>query len=77
MEELGITLCNMKLSIMDPVPVILFDTEKKGLFWAGIKEQIDLMVTMKRAPEWVRGNLIMTDDPDEVIDAYRSKLHLF
>lgn len=77
LEELGITLCNMKLSIMDPVPVILFDTEKKGLFWSGVKDQIDLMVKMKRAPVWVRDNLVMTDDPDEVIDAYRSKLHLF
>jgi predicted Rossmann-fold nucleotide-binding protein len=77
LEELGITLCNMKLSIMDPVPVILFDTERKGLFWSGIKDQIDLMVKMKRAPEWVRDNLIMTDDPDEVIDAYRTRLHLF
>lgn len=77
LEELGITLCNMKLSIMDPVPVILFDTERKGRFWSGVKEQIDLMVKMKRAPIWVRDNLVMTDDPDEVIDAYRSKLHLF
>ncbi len=77
LEELGITLCNMKLSIMDPVPVILFDTEKKGQFWSGIKDQIDLMVAMKRAPGWIRDNLIMTDDPDAVIDAYRTRLHLF
>ncbi len=35
LEELGITLCNMKLSIIEPVPVILFDTENGGSFWHG------------------------------------------
>ena len=40
LEELGITLCNMKLSIMKPVPVILFDTEGGGAFWSGMETQI-------------------------------------
>jgi len=77
LEELGITLCNMKLSITDPVPVILFDTETQGAYWTGIKHQIDEMIRMNRAPEWIKENLIMTNDPQVVIDAFRSKLHLF
>jgi len=77
LEELGITLCNMKLSISDPVPVILFDTETKGAYWAGVKTQIDEMIRLKRAPEWIRDNLILTDDPQVVVNAYRDKLHLF
>ena len=39
LEELGITLCNMKLSILDPVPVILFDTEGNGDYWTGIENK--------------------------------------
>ncbi|MDD2388753.1 MAG: LOG family protein [Desulfobacterales bacterium] len=77
LEELGITLCNMKLSIMDPVPLILFDTEGNGSFWQGMETQIDEMIRRNRAPAWIRDNLVITDDPDVVIQAYRSRLQLF
>jgi predicted Rossmann-fold nucleotide-binding protein len=77
LEELGITLCNMKLSIMEPVPVILFDTEGGGSFWSGMETQIREMIRRGRAPEWVGDNIVITDNPAEVIDAYRNKLHLF
>jgi hypothetical protein len=42
----------------------------------GIKQQIDEMVRMNRAPEWIRDNILITDDPQEVIDAYRRILQL-
>ena len=77
LEELGITLCNMKLSILDPVPLILFDTEGGGEFWAGIKFQIHEMIRRGRAPAWIADNIVVTDDPEVVIDAYRTKLQLF
>jgi predicted Rossmann-fold nucleotide-binding protein len=77
LEELGITLCNMKLSIMEPVPVILFDTEGGGSFWSGMDTQIREMIRRGRAPEWVADNIVITDNPVDVIDAYRNKLHLF
>ena len=77
LEELGITLCNMKLSILEPVPVILFDTEGDGSFWKNASDQIREMVQKGRAPEWIIGNLLVTNDPAEVIAAYRSRLHLF
>jgi predicted Rossmann-fold nucleotide-binding protein len=77
LEELGITLCNMKLSILEQVPVILFDTEGRQGFWHGIDRQIEEMITRGRAPDWIRDNIVITDDPKEVIDAYRSRLQLF
>jgi len=77
LEELGITLCNMKLSILDPVPVILFDTEGGGDFWNGIHDQINEMVRHGRAPEWIKDNIVITDDPKTVTDVYRQRLHLF
>jgi hypothetical protein len=77
LEELGITLCNMKLSILDPVPVILFDTEGGGHFWAGIENQIDEMVKRGRAPAWIKDNIFITDDPKTVTQVYRQRLQLF
>jgi predicted Rossmann-fold nucleotide-binding protein len=77
LEELGITLCNMKLKILEPVPVILFDTEGKGGFWSGIEHQIGEMIGRGRAPAWIKKNIVITDDPEVVIDVYRSRLQLF
>lgn len=76
LEELGITLCNMKLSILEPVPIILFDTDKTG-YWQGMEKQIHEMVHRGRAPEWILNNIIITSDPREVITAYSQRLHLF
>ncbi len=77
LEELGITLCNMKLSIMERVPIILFTTQGGERFWNGIHEQIQSMVQAGRAPAWILNNLVITDDPNVVIDAYRERLQLF
>jgi hypothetical protein len=77
LEELGITLCNMKLSILDPVPVVLFDTEGGGDYWNGIDDQIHEMVERGRAPDWIEDNIVITDDPKMVTDAYRQRLQLF
>jgi predicted Rossmann-fold nucleotide-binding protein len=77
LEELGITLCNMKLSILDPVPIILFDTEGGGDFWSGIDDQIKEMTQRGRAPEWILDNIVITDDPKMVTEVYRQRLQLF
>ena len=77
LEELGITLCNMKLSILEQVPIILFDTEGRQGFWSGIDSQIKEMISRGRAPDWIQDNIVITDDPQEVIKAYRSRLQLF
>jgi hypothetical protein len=76
LEELGITLCNMKLALLEPVPVILFDTEGGGEFWDGVCAQIGAMVRKGRAPAWVADNIVATGDPEAVIRVYRERLHL-
>jgi hypothetical protein len=77
LEELGITLCNMKLSIIEPVPVILFDTENSGKFWGGVQQQVVEMVLQGRAPAWAADSIVITDDPQTVIRTYRERLQLF
>jgi hypothetical protein len=77
LEELGITLCNMKLSIIEPVPIILFDTENSGAFWQGIQQQVAEMVRQRRAPAWAADSIVITADPQTVIRTYRERLQLF
>jgi hypothetical protein len=77
LEELGITLCNMKLSIMERVPIILFDTEGDSGFWNEMLNQITTMVLRGRAPAWILDNIVITDDPNVIVDAYRQRLQLF
>jgi predicted Rossmann-fold nucleotide-binding protein len=77
LEELGITLCNMKLSIMERVPLILFDTQGNTGFWDDMLRQINTMVSRGRAPAWILDNIVITDDPEVVINVYRQRLQLF
>jgi predicted Rossmann-fold nucleotide-binding protein len=67
----------MKLSILEQVPVILFDTESCKGYWNGVDQQIHDMIHHGRAPAWIQENIVITDDPQEVIEAYRSRLQLF
>jgi predicted Rossmann-fold nucleotide-binding protein len=77
LEELGITLCNMKLSITERVPIVLFDAEGRKEFWSGIRRQIVTMVERGRAPSWIENYLVITDDPEHIIEVYRKRLQLF
>lgn len=77
LEELGITLCNMKLAISEPVPVILFDSEGDTGFWEGIDRQVKNMVRRGKAPAWAADSLVITDDPAVVVRTYRERLQLF
>ncbi len=77
LEELGITLCNFKLSISERVPIVLFGTEGAEQFWQGANDQILEMVARGRAPGWIRKYLIMTSDPKVAVQAYKELLQLF
>lgn len=77
LEELGITLCNMKLSIMERVPIVLFDTEGEREYWSGMRRQIADMVRHDRAPAWIEEYVVITDDPEVVTEVYRKQLNLF
>ena len=55
----------------------MFDTEGRQGFWNGIDRQIEEMITRGRAPAWIQDNIVITDDPKDVIEAYRSRLQLF
>ena len=71
------SICNMKLSISDQFPIILFDTEGNGEYWLKISQQIQDMVKYKRAPDWIIKNIFVSGDPKEIIEFYKSNLQLF
>ena len=57
----------MKLSILEPIPVILFDTEGDGRFWEGMQSQIAEMSARGGLPPGIADNIVATDDPEKVI----------
>jgi predicted Rossmann-fold nucleotide-binding protein len=62
---------------MERVPLILFDTQGNAGFWDDMLRQINTMVSRGRAPAWILDNIVITDDPEVVIDVYRQRLQLF
>ena len=72
LEEIGIELCNLKLGIRPRVPYVFLDRE----YFAPLKQQIERMVGDKRAPAWMLDYCLFTDDPDEVLQFYRTKLQV-
>jgi predicted Rossmann-fold nucleotide-binding protein len=76
LEEIGLTLTDMKLGVIELSPLVFFGRHDKGRYWSHLRKQFDVMVTEGRAPEWILENSLMTDDPDEVIDFYKRTLTL-
>jgi len=72
LEEIGIEMCNLKLGIRPRVPYVFFNSK----FWGSLREQIEQMISDKRAPAWMADYVLFTDDPDEVVRFYRRKLEV-
>ncbi len=72
LEEIGIELCNLKLGIRPRVPYVFFNAK----FWGPLRRQVEAMIADKRAPAWMADYILFTDDPDEVVSFYRSKLQV-
>ena len=71
-EEIGIEMCNFKLGIRPRVPYIFYNAQ----FWDKLKDQIDEMITTKRAPAWMQDYILFTNDPDEVMSFYKKTLRV-
>lgn len=76
MEEIGLTLTDMKLSVTDRGPLVFFGRSREDLYWSHLREQLNVIVEEKRGPAWLSTHVLMTDDPDEVISFYERVLEL-
>jgi len=76
LEEIGLTLTDMKLGVMEASPVVFLDSSAAEPYWDGLRTQLAHMVHQGRMPEWLLDNILMTSDPDEVPRFYKKALRL-
>lgn len=76
LEEIGLTMTDMKLGVIEMSPVVFFGSHKGRPYWQGLQSQFQAMVDDHRAPDWLEKNVLMTDDPTEVPPFYKRILEL-
>jgi predicted Rossmann-fold nucleotide-binding protein len=76
LEEVGLTLTDMKLGIIELSPVVFFGASGEEPYWWPLRRQLEVMVGNARAPTWLRSHVLMTTDPDEIPHFYRRTLGL-
>lgn len=76
LEEIGLTLTDMKLGVIEASPVVFLDSSGGDFYWEGLRTQLARMVRQGRMPDWLLENILMTCDPDEVPRFYKKALRL-
>ncbi|NEV61970.1 LOG family protein [Thiorhodococcus minor] len=76
LEEIGLTLTDMKLGVIETAPLVFFDGTGNELYWKGLQEQLAHMARLGRVPAWLIEQILMTTDPDAVPHFYKQALRL-
>jgi len=76
MEEIGLTLTDMKLGVIERGPLVFFGSLNSTHYWSDLKRQMDVIAGSHRGPAWLETNVLITDDPDEVIAFYARVLEI-
>lgn len=76
LEEIGLTLTDIKLGLLNREPIIFFGRETNDLYWSALATQLARMVESGRAPRWITDNMLVTDNPDEAIAFYQRVLQI-
>jgi hypothetical protein len=76
LEEIGLTLTDMKLGVIEQSPLVFYGAGEGGLYWRHLIDQLHLMADAKRAPGWLRDKVLMTADPGEIPAFYKRILEL-
>jgi predicted Rossmann-fold nucleotide-binding protein len=76
LEEIGLTLTDMKLGVFEPSPFVFFGSQNGRPYWDHLRAQVEAMVAAQRAPAWLPHQLLFTGDPKEVTAFYRRNLQL-
>ncbi|MBK1716455.1 LOG family protein [Thiocystis violacea] len=76
LEEIGLTLTDMKLGVIETGPVVFFDSSGGDFYWDGLRRQLDEMERQGRVPGWLIEQILMTTDPDAIPRFYKQALRL-
>lgn len=76
LEEVGLTLTDMKLGVIELSPLVFFGRHDGATYWKSLERQFKTMVAAGRAPEWLRDRVLVTDDPDRIAPFYKQTLEL-
>ncbi len=76
LEEVGMTMTDMKLGVIEMSPVVFFGQHGDDPYWEPLRRQFRVMVKDRRAPDWLDKHVMMTDDPHAVPPFYKRILEL-
>lgn len=76
LEEIGLTLTDMKLGVIEASPIVFLDSSGEDFYWEGLRAQLTQMVRQQRMPAWLLDNILMTSDPDEIPRFYKKVLRI-
>jgi predicted Rossmann-fold nucleotide-binding protein len=76
LEEIGLTLTDMKLGVIELSPLVFFGRHEGKRYWRHQLDQLKLMVEAGRAPAWLDTHVLMTDEPADVMPFYQRLLEL-
>ena len=76
LEEVGLTLTDMKLGVIETSPVVFFDGSGGAFYWEGLRTQLAEMGRQGRVPARLLDHILMTTDPDAIPDFYKRTLRL-
>lgn len=76
LEEIGLTLTDMKLGVIEAAPIVFFDGSGDGFYWEGLRNQLARMAQCGRMPHWLLDNVLMTSDPEAIPRFYKRTLRL-
>lgn len=76
LEEIGLTLTDMKLGVIEPAPLVFFGAAAEGPYWEHLRNQLERIVECGRGPGWLYDHVLMTSDPATVPSFYKRVLQL-
>ncbi|NEX18887.1 hypothetical protein G3480_00880 [Thiorhodococcus mannitoliphagus] len=76
LEEIGLTLTDMKLGVIETGPLVFFDGTGGDFYWEGLRIQLAQMARQERVPSWLIDQILMTTDADAVPRFYKQALRL-
>ncbi len=76
LEEVGLTLTDMKLGVIERSPLVFFGRHEGKPYWRHQVRQFRQMVAADRAPAWLDTHVLLTDEPDDVLPWYQRLLEL-